>query len=553
MGRVLPARRHRRAGAALVRLYQELGGQLRLNAPVDLVEVEQHGDRARHLVTSRGREREPFRAVVSNADLHHTYAHLYRKQPAAEAMRAKLEKSEWSMSLFVLYFGTDRSYPIAHHNVLFGPRYRELLGEIFHGHSLPEDFSLYPARADRDGSVARAARWRAYYVLSPVPHLGNARLDWDTLGPRYAERILTALERWMPDLRRHVVVQRITTPMDFERGLFAYQGSAFSLAPLLTQSAWFRPHNKDAQIPGLYLVGAGTHPVPASRASWPRAKRQRGWFWRTSGMSVELARSMLARGSKSFALAARVLPPSCRDDVAVLYAYCRRADDLIDDATAAEQPARIEALSAELASVYARELQTDPVLAEFQRVVFHYVIPEGYPRALLDGFRSDVGVVRIGTLAELLLYAHRVAGVVGLMSCRVFGVHDARALEHANHLGIAMQLTNVCRDVAEDWGKGRVYLPSELLGSAAGAPLEFQSGTRVELALRRLLELADRYYASGDRSYPRCRSASRSPCAPRVWSTPRSARASRRRATTCTPAAPSSPDCGSCSWSCARS
>jgi 15-cis-phytoene synthase len=219
-------------------------------------------------------------------------------------------------------------------------------------------------------------------------------------------------------------------------------------------------------------------------------------------MSVELARSMLARGSKSFALAARVLPPSCRDDVAVLYAYCRRADDLIDDAPAAEQPARIEALSAELASVYAREPQTDPVLAEFQRVVLHYAIPEGYPRALLDGFRSDVGVVRIGTVSELLLYAHRVAGVVGLMSCRLFGVLDARALEHANHLGIAMQLTNVCRDVAEDWGKGRVYLPSELLGSAAGAPLDLQSATRVELALRRLLELADRYYASGDQGIP---------------------------------------------------
>jgi phytoene desaturase len=255
---------------ALVRLYQELGGKLRLNAPVDQVEVEHPGGRAQHLVTSRGHEREPFRAVVSNADLHHTYARLYRQQPAAEAMRAKLEKSEWSMSLFVLYFGTDRSYPIAHHNVLFGPRYRELLGEIFHGHSLPEDFSLYlHAPTVTDPSLAPPGGG-AYYVLSPVPHLGNARLDWDTLGPHYAQRILAALERWMPDLRRHVVVQRITTPLDFQNGLFAYQGSAFSLAPLLTQSAWFRPHNKDAQIPGLYLVGAGTHPgagVPGVVAS----------------------------------------------------------------------------------------------------------------------------------------------------------------------------------------------------------------------------------------------------------------------------------------------
>jgi phytoene desaturase len=255
---------------ALVRLYEELGGQLRLNTPVERVEVEQHEGRPRHLVSSRGREREPFGAVVSNADIHHTYSRLYRTEPHADSTLVKLEKSEWSMSLFVLYFGTDRSYPLAHHNVLFGPRYRELLQEIFHGHSLPEDFSLYlHAPTVTDPSLAPAGGG-AYYVLSPVPHLGNAPLDWDAIGPGYAERILAALERWMPDLRRHVVVQRTATPLDFQRDLFAYHGSAFSLAPLLRQSAWFRPHNRDPQIPGLYLVGAGTHPgagVPGVVAS----------------------------------------------------------------------------------------------------------------------------------------------------------------------------------------------------------------------------------------------------------------------------------------------
>jgi len=98
-------------------------------------------------------------------------------------------------------------------------------------------------------------------VLSPVPHLGKAKLDWDSIGPRYAERILQALEqRLLPDLRRHLVTQHFMTPRSFERDLVAFQGSAFSLAPKLTQSAWFRPHNRDPRIPGLYLVGAGTHP-----------------------------------------------------------------------------------------------------------------------------------------------------------------------------------------------------------------------------------------------------------------------------------------------------
>ncbi len=244
---------------ALVRLYEELGGELRLNAPVTKVDVQRESSRTLHFVSSRG-EREAFDAVVSNSDLHHTYTRLYGALPAAESMRKKLDAAEWSMSLFVLYFGTNKSYDLAHHSVLFGARYRELLAEVFHGSELPADFSLYlHAPSVTDPSLAPRGH-ASYYVLSPVPHLGNAPLDWTQIAPRYAERIYAALERYMPGLRRHVVTQRFMTPEDFRDQLFARHGAAFSLAPRLTQSAWFRPHNRDANIPGLYLVGAGTHP-----------------------------------------------------------------------------------------------------------------------------------------------------------------------------------------------------------------------------------------------------------------------------------------------------
>jgi len=164
------------------------------------------------------------------------------------------------MSLFVLYFGTDRTWDLAHHMVIFGRRYRELLNDIFHGHELPEDFSLYlHAPTVTDPSLAPPG-CGSYYVLSPVPHLGHAALDWNAIGPVYAERILAALERWMPELRQHIVVKRWITPCDFRDQLHARHGAAFSLAPELQQSAWFRPHNRDPRIPGLYLVGAGTHP-----------------------------------------------------------------------------------------------------------------------------------------------------------------------------------------------------------------------------------------------------------------------------------------------------
>jgi phytoene desaturase len=110
-----------------------------------------------------------------------------------------------------------------------------------------------------DPSMAPPGRG-SFYVLSPVPHLGHAPLDWPKIAGAYGDRILAALEGLMPDLRRHVTVRRHFTPDDFKGELNAYLGSAFSCAPNLTQSAWFRPHNRDARIPGLYLVGAGTHP-----------------------------------------------------------------------------------------------------------------------------------------------------------------------------------------------------------------------------------------------------------------------------------------------------
>ncbi len=243
----------------LVRLFQELGGELRLSTPVRGIEVDGRG---RHLVTTDALRAEPFDLAVSNADVHHTYRALYGEIPSAQATAKKLERSEWSMSLFVLYFGAEGSWPgLAHHTVLFGPRYEGLLREVFHGSRLPEDFSLYlHAPTVTDPSLAPPG-CSGFYVLSPVPHLAHADLDWEVEGPRYQERILASLEaRLLPGLRARLKTVRRFTPRDFQSELAAYQGAAFSLAPLLTQSAWFRPHNRDPQIPNLYLVGAGTHP-----------------------------------------------------------------------------------------------------------------------------------------------------------------------------------------------------------------------------------------------------------------------------------------------------
>ncbi len=165
------------------------------------------------------------------------------------------------MSLFVWYFGTDRQYPeVPHHTILSGPRYRELLRDIFERKVLAEDFSLYLHRPTASDASLAPPGCDAFYVLSPVPHLGAA-VDWMQEGERYRRSISRHLaDTLLPDLEEHVISSRIMTPLDFRDRLLSHQGAAFGLAPSLTQSAWFRPHNRSEEVDGLYLVGAGTHP-----------------------------------------------------------------------------------------------------------------------------------------------------------------------------------------------------------------------------------------------------------------------------------------------------
>ncbi len=243
----------------IARVFEEAGGELRLSSPVRSIEVTP-GARPEHVVTTDA-GREAFDMVVSNADVHHTYATLYGAEPRARRTARYVGRMQWSMSLVVIYFGTSRRYPdLAHHTILFGKRYKGLLDDIFGANTLADDFSLYlHAPTVTDPSLAPPGG-EAFYVLSPVPHLGTAPIDWDAVGPVYADRILAALEDHLPGLRASVVTRRVFTPADFAGVLGAHHGSAFSVAPTLTQSAYFRPHNRDPRIPGLYLVGAGTHP-----------------------------------------------------------------------------------------------------------------------------------------------------------------------------------------------------------------------------------------------------------------------------------------------------
>jgi phytoene desaturase len=244
---------------ALVKLLLDLGGEIRFDSEV--AQIITDGDQVAGVMTKDGR-RARFERVISNADVFHTYDTLLRQVGSAAGMRRRLGKMNYSMSLFLVYFGTNRKFSnVVHHNIIFGPRYRELLADIFERGLLADDFSLYlHAPTHSDPSLA-PPNCETFYVLSPVPHLGKAPIDWEKEGPRYADKILGYLERhYMAGLRSSIVTQRIFTPLDFRIELNAHLGCAFSLEPRLLQSAYFRVHNRDRKIRGLYFVGAGTHP-----------------------------------------------------------------------------------------------------------------------------------------------------------------------------------------------------------------------------------------------------------------------------------------------------
>ena len=245
--------------AGMVKLFEDLGGKVHLNAEID--QIESTSDRVTAVVLKDGSTHK-FDQIASNADVVHTYKALLRGTKRGESKAKSLEAKRFSMSLFVIYFGLKKQHPeLKHHMVLFGPRYRELIADIFKADGLADDFSLYlHAPSVTDDSLAPEGS-SAYYVLSPVPHLGTADIDWDVEGPKYRDRILQYLnDRYIPGLLEDLVTVRHFTPFDFRDELNAHVGSAFSVEPILTQSAWFRPHNRDDALGNLYIVGAGTHP-----------------------------------------------------------------------------------------------------------------------------------------------------------------------------------------------------------------------------------------------------------------------------------------------------
>ncbi|MEM7763017.1 MAG: phytoene desaturase [Pseudomonadota bacterium] len=242
----------------LVNLIESQGNRIRYNAAVQQITVE--NGRATG-VELEGGEKLTADIVVSNADSAATYKHLLSNTPRRRWTDKRLARAKYSMSLFVWYFGTNRRYEdVDHHMILLGPRYKQLLVDIFDQKRLADDFSLYLHRPTATDTSLAPDGCDAFYVLSPVPHLGGD-IDWSVMGETYRAAIAKSLsETVLPGLEDAVVTSHLLTPDGFEDRLSSVNGAAFGLQPTLMQTAWFRPHNRSEEVDNLYIVGAGTHP-----------------------------------------------------------------------------------------------------------------------------------------------------------------------------------------------------------------------------------------------------------------------------------------------------
>ncbi len=257
---------------ALVRKFEELGGVIRYNAGVSRIDIERNPNGGlcgrkglAKGVTLEDGSQLAADVVVSNADWGTTALKLIEPQWRRWQPDIRVRNMRWSMSLVVVYFGFKKvdgeQLDLRHHNIILGPRYAELLTNIFDRKVLSEDFSQYLHIPTVTDPTLAPDGYHSAYTLIPVPHNGSG-LDWSKIGEGFVDKVLTMLDErgYIPNLRERIVSKSFITPDHFEGRMESYLGNAFGVEPVLTQSAWFRPHNRSEDVERLYLVGASAQP-----------------------------------------------------------------------------------------------------------------------------------------------------------------------------------------------------------------------------------------------------------------------------------------------------
>ena len=476
---------------ALVKLINEVGIKLELNQQVSKVIVE--GKKACGIRLKSGEEKLA-NLVVFDADPPKVYRDLIDSEHRSKWSNARLERISFSMGLFVWYFGTSRAYPdVQHHTIIMGKAFRELLEDIYDRKILSDDLSLYLHRpAATDQSMAPKGG-DAFYVLAPVPNK-LAKINWEESGEKIRNQVQAQLEKsLLPGLGDCLAYSHFVTPDDFEGKFNTLWGSGFSIAPLFRQSAWFRFHNRSEDLENLYFCGAGTHPgagVPGVVSSAKVVEK----LVPPSRIENESAFKDIFRSkSRTFSIASLLLPKDRAEAIFRLYYVCRTLDDWADEGEGAKLKDAMNCW---------KNHQPHELLDHYRLLQARWGLDSFPLTELMEAMIGELEGVRIQTDAELIKYCHGVAGTIGLMTCPIFGVTDPAALQYADDLGIAMQLTNICRDIREDAQRDRIYLPAESFDHwpTASDLLSANPASMAEInqAKLRLLAIADQRYASGE-------------------------------------------------------
>lgn len=247
---------------ALVKIFQESGGILRLNSEVSEITFDKR--KATGVKLSSG-ENISADVVICNSDVANTYLNLIPKKKQISLLSWRMKSMKYSVSLFVYYFGTKKRYldsKLQHHNLIYGKDFKKQMRQLYKGKNLPDEMFLYLHMPGRTDSSISPEGTELFYVLSLVP---NLRVDpgWEDFAASYKDRIINYLEeRYLPDLRKNIIAEHFIDPLHFRDTLKSYKGASFSFAPKLSQTAYLRPLNKSNRYENLYFVGAGTHPGP---------------------------------------------------------------------------------------------------------------------------------------------------------------------------------------------------------------------------------------------------------------------------------------------------
>ena len=476
---------------ALVKLMHEVGVTLELNRQVSKVMVE--GKKAVGIQLENGEERLAD-LVVFDADPPKVYRDLIDARHRSKWTNRRLNRLSFSMGLFVWYFGTSRRYPdVEHHTIIMGKVFKELLEDIYDRKILSDDLSLYLHRPAASDSSMAPEGGDAFYVLAPVPNK-LAKVDWVKAGERIRLQVQKQLEdTLLPGLGDCLEVSHFVTPDDFESKFNTLWGSGFSIAPLFRQSAWFRFHNQSEELENLYFCGAGTHPgagVPGVVSSARVVEK----LVPPARVGDEDAFQKIFRSkSRTFSLASLLLPKERAEAIFRLYYICRTLDDWADEGHGEKLREAMQCWS---------EHRPHELLDHYRFLQARWGLGSLPLTELMDAMLREQEGVRIKSEEELLEYCHGVAGTIGLMTCPIFGVTEPDALQHADDLGIAMQLTNICRDVREDAENDRIYLPADFFTTSPSvSDLLSKDSKWIEetvLVKRRLLSLAEERYASGE-------------------------------------------------------